>query len=60
MKKAIEYVKRELRDLDIAEGSAAWTDVYENAIEASDIMSRKELRKYIEERVELLPLAARG
>ena len=59
MKNAKEFVKRELQNLDIEEGSWAWRDVYENAVEAADIMSKAQVRKLIEERIELLPLAAR-
>lgn len=52
-----EFVERELRDLDVPVNSRAWNQTFENATEAAEILSKKELKKYIEEYLELLPNA---
>lgn len=55
MKNAKAFIEKELKDLDVPKDSDAYRFLYENAIEAADIMSRKELKAYIEAQLELLP-----
>jgi hypothetical protein len=55
MKKAEKFIKKELSDLDIPENCDAYIAVYESAIVASTIMTKKELVEYIEGFLESLP-----
>jgi hypothetical protein len=45
---AIKIIEKELADLAIKPNCAAWGMIYENAIEAAEIMTKKELIKFIE------------
>lgn len=56
---AIKFIESELRNLDIDPRSPAWRDIFENALAASDILTRKALRKYIEEKAETFSLEER-
>jgi hypothetical protein len=52
---ADKFIKQELADLDVPTNCAAWIEVYENAIEAADMLTKSELKGYIEMRVLELP-----
>lgn len=52
---AIKIITNELRDLDVPKDSQAYTDVYNDAIAGSDIMTKAELIDYIERSLEVLP-----
>lgn len=54
--KAIELIQTELKDLDVPKFSHAYKTTMQNAMEAAEIMSERELKKYIEEYLETLPL----
>lgn len=56
---AISFIEKQLTDLDISKNSDCWNAVYSKAIEAADIMNKKELIKFIEELVEFMPLITR-
>lgn len=53
--KSIALIQNELRNLDVPRFSHAYKLVMENAVEASEIMSKKQLKKYIKECLETLP-----
>lgn len=52
---ARKFIISELIDLDVPRTSYAWRYILDNATEAADIMTRAELREYIEGQVEILP-----
>lgn len=54
-KTAQNFITKELTDLDVPKDSKAWSTVFDTAIEASEIMTKKELKKYIEDYVHSLP-----
>jgi len=54
--KITEFIDNEMRDLAIPKNSEAFRLIRENAIEAAAIMTRKELKRYIEEYSDLLPM----
>ncbi len=47
MQSAISLIEKELKDLDILEGSDAWNAIYEQATGAYDVLTKKELKKYV-------------
>lgn len=55
MKRIEEFIKNELRDLDIPSTSRAYQLIFENAKEGAEIMSTTELKHYIEEYADSLP-----
>ncbi len=55
MKPINEWIKKELKDLGVSEESRAFGLVLENAVSASDVMTKNELKKYIEDYLETLP-----
>lgn len=52
---AKKLILKELKDLDISEGCQAYKLIYDNAIAASDILTKSELIKLIEESADSLP-----
>jgi hypothetical protein len=52
---AKKFIEAELADLAVPMNTAAWIDTYENAIEAAEIMTKSELKQYIESRLRELP-----
>lgn len=50
-----KFVENELRDLDVPVNSKAWIETYKNAIAAFDYISKKEVKKYIEDILEMMP-----
>lgn len=55
MSKVEKYIKAELTDLDVPTNSRAWQLVFDNALAASEVLTRKELKTYIAEYTETLP-----
>lgn len=53
--KVQKFVESQLKDLDVPKGSRAYSEVYENAVEAAEILTKKELIALIEAQLELLP-----
>ena len=49
------FIEKELDDLAVDKDCDAWKQVFDTAIEASEIMTKEELRKYIEEYLDTLP-----
>lgn len=54
---AKKFITRELKDLDVHEKSVAWKLIYENAVAASDVLTKAELKKLIADSIDLYPLA---
>lgn len=57
----MEYlIKKEIKDLgySVENGNKYIDDLIENAIEFSEIASKKELKEYIENSLELIPSSA--
>ena len=52
---AKKFIESELADLAVPMNTVAWLDTYENAIEAAEILTKAELRQYIESRLRDLP-----
>lgn len=52
---AIPFIENELRDLDVPPTSLAYSEVFENALHASEILTKRELKKLIEEHLNSLP-----
>ncbi len=52
-----KYIENQMRNLDISADSRAWEIILGNAIEASELMTKKELKKYIQELAESLPVS---
>lgn len=52
---ADKFIRKELKDLDVPVNSLAFKNIYDNAIEAADILTKVELTKYIEDSIESLP-----
>jgi hypothetical protein len=52
---AEKFVMKELIDLSVPVGTMAFNDVYENAVEAAEILTKKELITLIQDQIELLP-----
>ena len=57
---ATKFVERQLRDLDVEQGSDAWNAIFENAVEAAEILNKRAVSQYIEQSLELMPLDMRG
>lgn len=55
VQKAIALIQRELKDLDVPQFSMAYKVIFQNALEASDIMTSKELKQYISDYLDTLP-----
>jgi hypothetical protein len=53
--KGMAFIEKELMDLDVPKDSEAWKLAFDNAMEASEIMGMSELKKYIEDYIEMLP-----
>lgn len=53
--KGMAFIEKELMDLDVPKDSEAWKLAFDNAMEASEIMGMAELKKYIEDYIEMLP-----
>lgn len=56
---ADKFIKKELADLDMQYGTFHWFKIYFNAIEAAEILNKKELKQLIQDSVELIPLSQR-
>jgi len=54
---AIKLIEKELTDLGVSQNCSAYQLVMEQAKAAAEVMTRIELKKYIEEYVESLPNA---
>lgn len=54
--RAETFIKKELKDLGVSQESPAYGVILENAMGAYDVMTRKELKKYIEDYLDSLPL----
>lgn len=52
---AKKLIVKELKDLDISENSQAYKLIYDNAIAASEILTKKELIELIEGSADSLP-----
>ena len=52
---AKKFIELELADLAVPMNTVAWLDTYENAIEAAEILTKAELKQYIESRLRDLP-----
>ena len=50
-----KFIDEQLKDLDVLGNSQAYCLVYENALAASETLTKSELRTYIEEYVDMLP-----
>jgi len=55
MKDAKTFIKKQLKDLNVPEDCRAYVLTFENAAEAADIMTKAELKKYIEDYINELP-----
>jgi hypothetical protein len=53
--KVMAFIEKELMDLDVPKDSEAWKIVFDSAMESSEIMGMSELKKYIEDYIEVLP-----
>ena len=53
--KAVFFISNELFQLNIPKSSHAHAVIYDNAIEACDVLTEKELKEFIAEWVEYLP-----
>ena len=53
----IKFIEDDLEDFGIQKDERAYSILYENAIEAAEIMEKKELQKYIEDYINSLPLS---
>lgn len=52
MKAKIKFIENELRDLDVEKGSEAYDYIYNQAVAAADILTKKELKQLIEDHLE--------
>lgn len=52
---AKKFIEAQLKDLDVPRDSEAYRYVYASAIEAAEIMTKRELKAYIEGVLETLP-----
>lgn len=50
-----KFIVNELEQLDIPRDSRAYRIILDNALEAADVFTRKELKQYIQECFETLP-----
>lgn len=55
MLRAEKFIKDQLRDLAVRSDCRAYEIVFANAIEGAEVLTRKELKKYIEHYLESLP-----
>jgi hypothetical protein len=53
---AKKLITKQLKDLDVKPGSDAYRLIYEQSINAADVLTRAELIKMIEELIDTLPL----
>lgn len=53
---AIKHIQNELRELDVPPTSLAYSQVFENALHASEILTKRELTRLIEDSLDVLPL----
>lgn len=52
---AKRVIAKELKDLDISSGCEAFALIFEQALSASEVLTIRELKKYVEEYAESLP-----
>lgn len=50
-----DFIRAELFNYDIKEGSEAYHLILQNAVEAASIFNKDELRTYIKDYIDLLP-----
>lgn len=55
-----QFIEKELMSLDIERGSDAWDSVFNQAINAADILTRSEVKNLISELVETMPFETRS
>jgi hypothetical protein len=55
IQKARILITNELLNLSVSPKCEAWSKVYDNALEASEIMNEKELKEFIQEWVDSFP-----
>lgn len=60
MKNAAKFIEKELKDLDVPPKSEAYRLTHEQALVASEVLTKAELKKYIVEYLDLLPLRLFG
>lgn len=56
----IDFIKKELADLDVQPGSDAYIFIYDQACEAADLLTKVELSRLIEDHLESFTLQQRG
>lgn len=57
MKNPKKFIEKELKDLDIKRGTRAYDLVSHHALEAADVLNKAELKRYIMDYLELLPVS---
>lgn len=57
MKNAKKFIEKELKDLNIRPRSEAYRLCHEQALAASELLTKAELKKFIVEYLDILPLS---